>query len=271
MSQRKLNIIIVLLVSVLFFILFIDRIVTVVKPGESAIVFRPFSSGLNKNKVYDEGIMFIWPWNKIYKFNIRDQMFHETVDILVENGVMVSVEINYRFAPIKDSLAPIFRRYGVDYERVLVRPLVQASTRKLISDYTPEEIYSLSLDKITKMVEASAKAEISSSNIRLKDLVILKITLPKVVANSIENKLVAEQLSFELDFKITQAQKNKSIKIIEAEAIAESQKIIDKSLNPNYLRYKQIEAIDRVANSPNAKILIMPSDLKPPTMIFNEK
>ena len=258
MSQRKANILILILTILLVFMLVFDRIFMINGPGTASVVYKPLDNGVDKNLVYREGVYMIAPWNNMYQFNVREQMVEESLKIMVKNGVTVKIRINYRYYPIQDSLGAIFQKYGPDYHKVFVKPEILFAVRERMSGFSPEEIYSLKLDELKLSAFEHSATNLHEGNVMVSDVLILDIELPPFVVGAIESKLREEQKSEEYDFKIEIALKEKQIKIIEAEAIQAAQFTINSGLTPQYLRYKQIEAMQKLSTSPNAKTLIMP-------------
>jgi regulator of protease activity HflC (stomatin/prohibitin superfamily) len=266
-SQRRINIIIALLVVLLLVVIYYNQIVMVNGPGQASIVFRPYNGGIDKKTTHGEGVYFICPWDTSYEFNVREQAVNDTLSVLVKDGVNVRVRVNYRYYPIKDSLPVIFKRFGADYLSVFVKPEVLYAVRERVSGMMPEEIYSSRLEQLKIEAKENSLRRVAQGHISISDVLILDIKLPPKVTESIENKLRAEQLSKEYDFKISIAQKEKTIKTIEAQAIKIAEDTIGKGLSDRYLQFKQIEALDKLSRSPNAKTIVMPNGSRNPLVV----
>ncbi len=267
MDQKKVNFTVAMLFILLLIVVFIDRIVHFNGPAKAAVIYRPFNDGLMMSHVYREGMFLTWPWNKVYRFNTREQFIDKRLDIVVKNGVTVNVRINYRFAPIQDSLPIIFRKYGLRYDSVFVEPEIVYAIREVISSLNPEEIYTLKIDSITTSSFSLAKNRLKEGNIRVTDIYLLDIKLPPKVVNAIESKLQEEQLNQQYAFKQEVAKKDRDIKIIEAAAIKKACDTISSGLTPEYLQFKQIEAFLKLSESPNSKTIIMPQNAKTPFIL----
>ena len=90
------------------------------------------------------------------------------------------------------------------------------------------------------------------------DAVLIRgVTLPQTMQDAIERKLKEEQLALEFDFRLDRERKEAERKIIEAQAKAESNRILNASLTNNILRDKGIEATMLLANSPNSKVIVV--------------
>ncbi len=267
MDQRRINILIALLCTLLFFVIFIDKIVMLNGPSTASIIYKPFTGGVSVETVYGEGVYFVWPWNTAYQFNTREQLVDDTLHIIVNNGVTVSVRVNYRYFPVKDSLPVIFRKYGTDYLKVFVKPEIMFGVREMLSGMRPEDIYSFKLDSAKEACLAKSKLALAKGNVSISNILIVDIKLPPNVVAAIERKLSEEQLSQEYDFKIDIARKEKTIKGIEASSIKMAQDTISNGLSGKYLQYLQIEALHDLSKSTNSKVIIMPSDKSNPILL----
>ena len=270
MSQRKINITIALLVVLLIFVILYHRIVKVNGPAVASIIYNPLTGGLDSFAVYKEGAYLTWPWNTTYEFNLRQQKVDTTINILMQNGVTTKVQINYRYYPIRDSLVPIFRNYGVDYGQLFVKPEVESAVRIIISDLTPEQLYKMHFDTVRLQVLRLAKDKLRDGDVTLEDLVILNIELPKRVVDAIESKLEKEQLAQEYDFREFVAMKQKDITVIEAAATRMAEDTINGGLTQAYLQLKQIDAFQKLSVSPNAKTIIVPQGTNNPVIVSGQ-
>jgi regulator of protease activity HflC (stomatin/prohibitin superfamily) len=93
--------------------------------------------------------------------------------------------------------------------------------------------------------------------VALRATLIREIRLPDKVRNAIEEKIEAEQQSLKYEFILAQERQEAQRKIIEAEAKAKSNQILNASLTDNILRDKGIEATLDLARSPNSKVVIV--------------
>ncbi|MDD3132764.1 MAG: hypothetical protein PHN94_13135, partial [Bacteroidales bacterium] len=83
------------------------------------------------------------------------------------------------------------------------------------------------------------------------------IVLPPTIKQAIESKLKQEQESLEYEFKLEKAQKEAQRQRIDAEGKAVANRILSESLTDKILREKGIEATLRLAESPNAKVVVI--------------
>ena len=91
----------------------------------------------------------------------------------------------------------------------------------------------------------------------LENLLVRNITLPASVKTVIEQKIQAEQEAQKMQFVLQKERQEADRKRVEAQGIADYQRIINTGLTQNQLQYEQIKALKEIATSQNAKVIIM--------------
>ena len=91
----------------------------------------------------------------------------------------------------------------------------------------------------------------------LEQLLVRNITLPNSVKASIESKINAEQDAKKMEFVLQKEKQEAERKRVEAQGIADYQKIINTGLTNQQLQYEQIKAMQALSLSPNAKVIVM--------------
>lgn len=94
----------------------------------------------------------------------------------------------------------------------------------------------------------------------MRAILIRDIELPEKVKKAIEEKIEAEQKALKYEFIIAQEKKEKERLLIEASGKSEANAMLSASLSDQILAEKGIEATLKLANSPNAKIVIIGND-----------
>ena len=90
------------------------------------------------------------------------------------------------------------------------------------------------------------------------------IQLPETVSNAIELKLKFEQESEQMKFILQKERQEAERKRVEAQGIADYQKILSTGLSDRLLQYEMIKAISA---SPNAKLIFMTNGKNLPVMV----
>jgi regulator of protease activity HflC (stomatin/prohibitin superfamily) len=231
-----------------------------VDPGQAGVVFKRFSSeGLDKENLLTPGFHVIAPWNKVYMYNTREVTIEEQMNLISNNGLEIRVDVTVRFRTNPNEIGTLHETIGDNYTEVLVRPNVRSAVRKVIGKFTPEELYSTRRDEIQSLIEGELTGSLDSKSIILSRALIRGIDLPPKVKQAIEEKQQAEQLALKYEYILAQERKEAERKIIEAQAKAESNRILNASLSQNILKDKGIEATLELSKSPNSKIIVIGS------------
>ena len=91
----------------------------------------------------------------------------------------------------------------------------------------------------------------------LEQLLVRNITLPNSVKASIESKINAEQDAKKMEFVLLKEKQEAERKRVEAQGIADYQRIINTGLTDQQLQYEQIKAMKELALSQNSKVIVM--------------
>lgn len=179
------------------------------------------------------------------------------MEVLSANGLTIRTELSYRYRPIQEKIGVLHNNVGENYHERIVIPEIRSATREVIGKYLPEELYSSKRDSIQTEIFDLAAARISEKNIALDAVLIRDVGLPEKLKQAIERKLQEEQSSLEYEFRLTRAEKEAERQRIEAEGKAAANRILSQSLTDKVLRDKGIEATLRLAESPNAKVIVV--------------
>ncbi|MEA3445942.1 MAG: prohibitin family protein [Bacteroidota bacterium] len=259
MNKQFSSLLIGAIVFVVVIIFFSSSMFFKLQPGERAIIFRQFSTGLDKENVYAPGFHVIAPWNDFIVYAVKEQTREETMDVLDKNGLSVNVDMSVRFNPIYTQIGYLHEVFGVDYINRLIVPEMRSSIRKVMGRYTAEEIYSTKRQEVENSIITETTTIFNNNNIDLRAMLIRSINLPPNIKNAIELKLTQEQESLAYQFKLTRETSEAERKKIEAEGIATYNRILSASLTKNILTQKGIDATIKLAESANAKVVVVGS------------
>ena len=259
MNKQFSSLLIGAIVVVVVLIFFSSSMFFKLEPGERAVIFRQFTTGLDKENIFTPGFHVVAPWNDLIVYNVKEQTREETMDVLDKNGLSVNVDMSVRFNPIYIKIGYLHEVFGVEYINRLVIPEVRSSVRKVMGRYTAEEIYSTKRQEVEQSIIDETTEILKNNNIELQAMLIRSINLPAKIKNSIELKLTQEQEALAYQFKIEREKSEAERKKIEAEGIASYNRILSQSLTKNILTQKGIDATLKLAESENAKVVVVGS------------
>ena len=140
---------------------------------------------------------------------------------------------------------------------VIVRPLSRTRIRDISANYEAVSLYSLKRDEFQTRIFSAIEKDFKGRGLVLESLLVRNITLPESVKKTIESKINAEQDAQKMQFVLQKEKQEAERKRVEAQGIADYQRIITSTLTDKQLQYEQIKAQKELAASPNSKIIIM--------------
>jgi regulator of protease activity HflC (stomatin/prohibitin superfamily) len=148
---------------------------------------------------------------------------------------------------------------GINYEDKIVRPITRTRIRDNSVYYDAISLYSTKRDEFQSRIFKTIETDFKQRGLILENLLVRNITLPASVKTTIEQKINAEQEAQKMQFVLQKEKQEAERKRVEAQGIADYQRIINESLSDKQLQYEQIQAMKELAKSSNAKIIVMPS------------
>jgi prohibitin 2 len=255
-------------VIIVFFLIafFGDDIFITIPPGRGGVLWLRFFGGTVTTASYGEGTKAIFPWDKIYIYDLRVRQENQDFDVLTREGLTITVNATLRFRLNPDAIGAINRYAGPEFVKTLVMPTVGASLRLVAAKQTLEEFYSTKRHGIEGAVLASLRGSVDNlipgewngqPEILIEDFWIRSVRLPPELKSSIEEKLVQRQLADQYLYILQREDRERQRKIIEAQGIKAFQDIVSSGISENYLRWKGIDATLKLAESPNSKVVVI--------------
>lgn len=241
-------------------IIFISKSAISIESGKAGVLFKTFGGGVVTDEpALGEGFHLIAPWNKVFVYEVRQQELFEKMKVLSSNGLDIQLEVSAWYMPQIDKLGDLHQQKGQEYLSRVILPSLRSAARSVVGRYTPEQIYSSKRDVIQNEVFDETKKILDDQFIQLNEVLVRDVTLPTTIKNAIEKKLKQEQEFLEYEFTIQKAEKEAERQRIDAEGKATANKILNASLSENILKEKGIQATLELANSPNAKVVVIGS------------
>lgn len=93
------------------------------------------------DKIYEEGLRVVPPWDIMYKYNVRVQERKHEMDVLSSEGLRLHIYLSIRFHPEYEFLGYLHKRVGQAYVETIIIPEVESVMRRIVGNFTPEEVY----------------------------------------------------------------------------------------------------------------------------------
>jgi regulator of protease activity HflC (stomatin/prohibitin superfamily) len=228
----------------------------VVESGHRGIVFKTLGGGTSRTML-NEGMHVMPFWNGIIPYDLRVHEMKEALSVLSNNGLAIRVDASVRYRPKAEELYELQTQIGPNYAEIMVAPVVRSEARKVFGRYAPEEIYSTRREEIERQIYDEVLKALQGKHVVVEAVLVRDVELPDSIKNAIADKLAEEQRSQKMRFTLDKERQEAQRKQIEAEGIAKYQAIVRQGLTPEYLQFKGIEATQKIAESSNAKVVIV--------------
>jgi regulator of protease activity HflC (stomatin/prohibitin superfamily) len=222
------------------------------------------------SEILESGLHVINPLLDITEFDIQTQNYtmsavhgegsqegDDAIRVLSNDGLEVVIDLTVLYRVIPTDAPKIFKNIGVDYTDKIVRPITRTRIRDNAVFYDAVALYSTKRNEFQERIFKSIESDFKNRGLVLEQLLIRNIDLPNSVKKSIESKINAEQDAQKMTFVLQKEKQEAERKRVEAQGIADYQRIISLGLTDKQLQYEQIKAQKELAASPNSKIIFM--------------
>jgi regulator of protease activity HflC (stomatin/prohibitin superfamily) len=253
-------------------------IVVQVEPGEVGVQ-KLF--GKVDNRILESGLNIVNPLVEVVNFDIRTQNYtmsgvhdegtklgDDAIRVLSADGLEVIVDLTVLYKVVPTEAPRLLREIGTDYRNVIVRPICRTKIRDNAVYYDAVALYSTKRDEFQARIFNTINKDFKDRGLTLEQLLVRNLTLPASVKTTIESKINAEQDAQKMTFVLQKEKQEAERKRVEAQGIADYQKILSTGLSDKQLQYEMIKAI---STSPNAKLIIMGSGSKGAPIILDTK
>lgn len=229
---------------------------TVIPAGHVGVV--DFFGVVSDNTLYP-GVNLVNPIANIIKFDARTQELKEEMTVPSKEGLTVQLEISILFSLSFENANKIYKTVGEDYVEKILIPQFRSVVRGVTARYEARSLYTADREKLAKEIEEELASLVGPRGITLEAAPMRQIKLPAGLTASIEEKLKSEQESQRMTFILERERQEAERKRIEAQGIADFQNIVAKGISDQLLKWKGIEATEKLANSQNSKIIVIGS------------
>lgn len=241
--------------------------IKIIEPGKVGVqtLFGKVQDG-----VLESGLHVINPFVDITTFSIQTENYtmsaktgegavqgDDAISVLSSDGLEVRIDLSVLYKVIPAKAPYIYQNIGVDYENKIVRPVTRTAIRDNAVNYVAVDLYSTKREEFQFKINKSITDNFAKNGLAVQQILVRNITLPATVRASIESKIQAEQEAQKMQFVLQKERQEADRKRVEAQGIADYQKILSTGLSDKQLIYESIKAQKEIALSPNAKVIII--------------
>src|SRR5437867_559382 len=228
-----------------------------------------------------EGLNLVNPFAHVEGMSVRTETYtmssvsnegqvkgDDSIQALSSDGLMMPLDITVAYRLVSADGPWLYRNIGPDYVDKVIRPAARTAAREAVAGFTAQESYSTRREPLAQRMHELLTLRLKSllsqhedfnsrSGFIVEQVMIRNVQLPPKVKDAIEEKLSAEQQALRMQFVLQKERQEAERKRIEAQGIADFQKIVTQGISEPLLAWKGIEATEQLAHSTNAKIVII--------------
>lgn len=260
-----------ILIGIVALVLLWDLMVHTTPVGHTSVVWHRVSwSDRISEGPLEEGVHVILPWDKFYTYDVRLQTFDQVYEVVSSDGLHMEITLTFRWRAVKNNIVELNTNVGLNYLQTLLVPVVGSVAREVISRHEAEKLYSVLRDEVqTEIYERVVTHDYpngigrhetqndTADLVVLEDTLIKSVRLPRALQEAIELKLEQAQRVEEYKFRVQTERLESDRKEIEGHGIRRFQEIVSPAISESYLRWRGIEATLRLAESNNAKVVVI--------------
>jgi regulator of protease activity HflC (stomatin/prohibitin superfamily) len=244
------------------------RMFITIEAGHEGVLFRRFAGGTDIGQPLPEGFHVVAPWNSVYDYDIRFQNKSSVFDAHTKDGLNLKADLSFRYRLQKANVPLLHQVVGPDYVEKLILPALGARVREAVAGHSPEEVYSSQRTEIQQTIREGMQREFPESGeadrplqriqfIEFDQIYLRDVELPPSLQKSMVEKNQQQQMSEEYKYRIARETQESERKEIEAKGIRRFQDIVKDGITDRYLMWKGIDATLQLAQSPNAKVIVI--------------
>ncbi len=226
--------------------------------------------GKIQERVLYPGLHFINPLISVKEIDVKTMNYtmsgvhdegnksgDDGIRALTKDGLEVIIDVTVLYRVVPENAPKLINEIGRDYEDKVIRPIARTKIRDFCVYYDAVELYSQKRDEFQLKISKSIEADFQGRGLILDQLLVRNIALPAMVKGAIEEKIKAEQEAQKMQFVLQKEKQEAERKRVEAQGIADYQKIINTGLTKEQLQYEMIKAYKELSVSANSKVIVM--------------
>ncbi|MCU7495294.1 MAG: prohibitin family protein [Ignavibacteria bacterium] len=245
------------------------QVFTVIPAGSVGVVDF---LGMVSDNTLKAGVNLVNPLANVVKFSVKTQEVKENMSVPSKEGLSIQLEISVLYSLNPENASRVYKTLGENYAEIILVPQFRSVVRGITSAYEAKALYTSQREELANAIQKELSKLVNPRGITVEAVPLRQIVLPAGLTASIEEKLKAEQESQRMEFVLKKEAQEAERKRIEAKGIADFQAVISKGITSQLLKWKGIEATEKLANSQNSKVIVIGSGKEGlPVILGNDK
>lgn len=243
------------LIGTLAAIASISRFLVIVPAGNIGVLDL---FGQVSQRTLKPGINLVNPFAKVVNFSTRLQDVKENVDATSQEGLSLNLDVSLQYKLDPQQAAQVYKNIGTDATELMVSRF-RSTIRAITANYPATAIYSTKRQEIAQQLNEQLSQQLPPLGFVVEEALLRNVKMPDQLQAAIQEKLKAEQQNQQMKFVLEKERQEAERKRIEARGLADFQRTIAQGLTSQVLQLRAIEATEKIAQSPNSKIMVIGS------------
>jgi prohibitin 1 len=204
-----------------------------------------------------EGVNVVNPLATTHVMSIRTQEVKESASVPSKEGLILRMDTSILFHLDTNHAAQVFQKVGPNYVDVVIEPNLRSAIRSATAENSANALYTGGRELVAQRILTELRATLADRGVVVENVLLRDIQLPETLKMAIEAKQKAEQDSLQMEYVLTKEKQEAERKRVEAQGVADFQKIVTQGISEQLLQWKGIEATEKLALSPNTKVIVV--------------
>jgi regulator of protease activity HflC (stomatin/prohibitin superfamily) len=175
--------------------------------------------------------------------NENDQK--EAITMQTSEGLSITTAVGITYSIRPENVVKVFQKYRMGVQEItntFLRNMVRDAMNQIASTMTIEQLYGSNKEDFISKVNTIVKQEAVEDGIDIDKVYLIgSFDLPPTVVDSINAKIQATQNAMRVENEIATAKAEAQKTIIQAQAQAEANNIVNKSLTAEFIQYQALQ------------------------------
>ena len=183
----------------------------------------------------------------------------DAVQVHGSDQMSLDIEATVLYHLDREHASDLYQQIGEDYVNRIIRPESRSVITTVATSWSGIDLYSTHRQEYQDSINAVLRPVLGARGIVLEHVLLREVKPPQGVVDAINRKKQAQQDAEQMEYVLDKEKKEADRKRVEAAGIADFQKIVSTGISSQLLEWKGIEATERLAQSPNSKVVVIGS------------
>lgn len=256
-KPKRLELVVFIICAALLIVVLWPFVTVTIEGGYVGAYYSRFFGGTLTDKWYGEGVHFVFPWDAMIPYDARTQSKDYDITALTKGGLEINVNMSVLWYIKKEQVGSLHSGMGPDYADNVLDPAVMSVVRSTIGSYEQSELYDGSPLELQESVLTLLNETLVDAPFHIDSILVREVKLPDAMAEAISEKFVSEQNVLAERYRVLEAVERYKRSYVDAESVRIAQSIVNDGMSEAFLRYLGIQATLELAESNNAKLVII--------------